>query len=95
METPETNPARIEALRAEWTDQFVRANKDRPDLARFGDTVGRVVTVNFNGKALVDFQDGGWYDIPASEDFLVKLDSADAAKYKNTNSAQVIPEKQG
>ena len=66
METPDTNPARIEALRAEWTDQFVRANPDRPELKRFGDTVGRVVTVNYNGKAIVDFQDGGWYDITAA-----------------------------
>jgi hypothetical protein len=96
METPETNPARIEALRAEWTDQFVRANVDRPELKRFGDTVGRVVTVNFNGKALVDFQDGGWYDIPATPQYLVRLDAAEGtAKYNSkTNSAQPFPEKQ-
>ena len=96
METPETNPARIEALRAEWTDQFVRANPDRPELRRFGDTVGRVITVNFNGKALVDFQDGGWYDITAAPQYLTKLDPAEAkAKYDpKVNSAQPIPEKQ-
>ena len=96
METPETNPARIEALRAEWTDQFVKANADRPELRRFGETVGRVVTVNFNGKALVDFQDGGWYDIPASSQFLTRLDPAEAkAKFDaKTNSAQPFPEKQ-
>jgi hypothetical protein len=96
METPETNPARIEALRADWTDQFVRANKDRPELTRFGDTVGRVVTVNFNGKALVDFQDGGWYDIPASPQFLTRLDPAEGkAKYDSkANSAQPFPDKQ-
>jgi hypothetical protein len=95
METPETSPARIEELQAEWTDQFVRVNQARPELRRFGETVGRVVTVNFNAKAVVDFQDGGWYDIAASEDCLKKLDAAAAAKYKNTNSAQVIPDKQG
>ena len=55
METPTTSPARIEALRAEWTDQYVRVNPERPELCRFGDTVGRVVTVNFNGKAVIDF----------------------------------------
>jgi hypothetical protein len=53
-----------------------------------------VVTVNYNGKAIVDFQDGAWYDIPASDEFLVKVDASEAAKYKNVNSAQVIPDKQ-
>ena len=97
METPETILPRIEALRAEWTDQFVRVNPEQPELRRFGDTVGRVITVNFNGKALVDFQDGGWYDINASADCLKKLDPAEAkTKYNDkANSAQPIPEKQG
>lgn len=96
METPETNPARIEALRAEWTDQFVRANAARPELKRFGDTVGRVITVNYNGKALVDFQDGGWYDIPAAAQYLIRIDAADGkTKYDpKANSAQPIPDKQ-
>ncbi len=67
-----------------------------PELQRFSGIVGRVVTVNFNGKAVIDFQDGGWYDITASEEYLTKLDPAEgAAKYKNVNSAQLIPEKQG
>jgi hypothetical protein len=94
METPETNPARIEALRAEWTDQFVRVGGDRPELKRFGETVGRVVTINFNGKALVDFQDGGWYDI--APQYLTRLDAAEAkTKFDpKTNSAQPFPEKQ-
>lgn len=82
-------------VRKQWIDQYVKVNESRPELKRFAGVVGRVVTVNYNGKAIVDFQDGGWYDIPASDDFLVKLDKAEAAKYKNVNSAQVIPEKQG
>src|SRR5436305_839653 len=73
METPETALPRIETLRAEWTDQFVRVNPERPELRRFGDIVGRVITVNFNGKALVDFQDGGWYDITAGPQFAGKV----------------------
>ncbi len=82
-------------VKAEWTDQYVLVKEDRPELERFKDIVGRVVTVNFNGKAVIDFQDGGWYDITASEDFLIKLDPEEGkAKYKNVNSAQVIPEKQ-
>lgn len=82
-------------LRKLWIDQYVKINENRPELKRFAGVIGRVVTVNYNGKAVVDFQDGAWYDIPASEDHLVKVDSAEATKYKNVNSAQVIPEKQG
>jgi hypothetical protein len=93
----DTSDARYEALKREWTDQYVEVNPDRPELARFRGIVGRVVTVNRNNKALVDFQDGGWYDITASAECLTKLDPA-AAKGKydaKTNSAQPIPAKQG
>ncbi|MCS6850975.1 MAG: hypothetical protein NZ700_07365 [Gemmataceae bacterium] len=84
-----------EALKREWTDQFVVVNPNRPELKRFQGIVGRVVTVNYNNKALVDFQDGGWYDITASPEFLIKIDPAEGrAKYKNVNSAQPIPERQ-
>jgi hypothetical protein len=88
--------ARVEALKREWTDQFVEVNPERPELRRFTGIVGRVVTVNCGQKALVDFQDGGWYDITASTDFLRKLDPAEArAKYDaKANSAQPFPEKQ-
>ena len=87
----------IDQLRREWIDQYVVVHPERPELKRFGDTVGRVVTVNYNGKALVDFQDGGWYDITASTDYLVKLDPATAKPKYNAkvNSAQPIPDKQG
>jgi hypothetical protein len=86
-----------DALKQEWTDQFVEVNAERPELKRFAGIVGRVVTVNCNKKALIDFQDGGWYDITASTEYLKKLDPATAkAKYKaTTNSAQPHPEKQG
>ncbi len=89
--------ARHEVLKREWTDQYVMVNPDRPDLKRFAGIVGRVVTVNWGGKALVDFQDGGWYDISASAEFLTKLDPAEVkAKFNaKANSAQPIPEKQG
>ena len=94
MENP--SPQQIEQLRAEWTDQFVRVNLDRPELRRFKETVGRVVTVNWNGKALIDFQDGGWYDVTASNAYLTKVDPAEGkAKYDaKANSAQPFPEKQ-
>ena len=83
-------------LRKQWIDQYVKVNDTRPELKRFAGIVGRVVTVNYGGKAIVDFQDGGWYDIPASADYLVKVEPAEGqTKYKNVNSAQVLPEKQG
>jgi len=78
------------------TDQYVRVNPQRSELKRFEGIVGRVVTVNWSNKALVDFQDGAWYDITASSEYLTKVDKAEGqAKYKNVNSAQLIPEKQG
>jgi hypothetical protein len=87
---------RNEQLKQEWTDQYVEVNAERPELKRFAGIVGRVVTVNRNNKAVIDFQDGGWYDITASAEYLRKLDpAAGKAKYKNVNSAQPIPEKQG
>ena len=83
-------------LRKIWMDQFVKVNEEKPELKRFAGIIGRVVTVNYNGKAIVDFQDGGWYDISASTEYLRKLDPAVAkAKYKSLNSALTIPEKQG
>lgn len=86
---------RLDELRKEWIDQYVRVNPVRPELSRFKDIVGRVITVNYNGKAVVDFQDGAWYDITADATFLTRLDSAeDKAKYKNVNSAQPIPDRQ-
>jgi hypothetical protein len=94
MDTAET--ARAEEIKREWTDQYVKVNPQHPELKRFEGIVGRVVTVNWSNKALVDFQDGGWYDITASSEYLTKVDPAEGqAKYKNVNSAQPIPEKQG
>jgi hypothetical protein len=86
-----------EALKREWTDQYVLVNQERPELKRFEGIIGRVVTVNFNNKAVIDFQDGGWYDITASADNLTMVDLAEAkAKFNaKANSAQPIPEKQG
>jgi hypothetical protein len=88
---------RYEKIKNEWVDQYVEVNPERPELRRFAGIVGRVVTVNQNLKALVDFSDGGWYDITASTEYLRKLDPATAkAKYKgDVNSAQPFPEKQG
>ena len=94
MDTPE---AKHEALKREWTDQYVTVNAARPELKRFEGIVGRVVSVNYNNKALIDFQDGGWYDITASAEYLTKLTASEAQARFNAkaNSAQPFPEKQG
>ena len=88
---------RYEELKRRWTDQYVQVNAERPELKRFAGIVGRVVTVNFNGKAIIDFQDGGWYDITASDEFLTPVDRAEAEKKfdAKANSNQAYPEKQG
>lgn len=85
-----------EKLKAEWTDQFVEADTSRPELARFAGLVGRVTTVNWNSKCLVDFADGGWYDI--APQFLKKVADQNAAKAKfdfTMNSNQALPVRQG
>ena len=83
-----------EAQKSEWTDQYVEVDPSRPELKRFVGSVGRVITVNCNNRALVDFADGAWYDITTA--YLRKVDPA-AAKGKydaKANSAQPFPEKQ-
>ncbi len=88
--------ALTEQLKSEWTDQYVTVNPERLELKRFVGAVGRVITVNWNNKAIVDFGDGGWYDIGASTEYLTKIDAAEGkTKYDGTaNSAQPFPDKQ-
>src|SRR5215217_6107399 len=58
---------RIEQMKRDLTDKYVLIDGTRPELARFRDVVGRVKTVNMNGRALVEFDEYhlnvGWYDI--------------------------------
>ncbi len=83
-----------EALKAEWTDKYVRVRAGLPEYSRFAGMVGRVVTVNYGGRALVDFADGAWYDIPATEQHLEIVSDA-AVKFDATaNSAQKLPTRQ-
>ena len=57
----------IEQMKRDYTDKYVVVDGTRPELARFRDIVGRVKTVNMNGRALVEFDEyflnNGWYDI--------------------------------
>ncbi|HEV7278951.1 MAG TPA: hypothetical protein VGN57_01960 [Pirellulaceae bacterium] len=61
---------RIDRLRREWGDKYVEVDAGVPALRRFAGRIGRVMTINMNGHALVQFtgtNDIGWYDIdPAS-----------------------------
>ena len=95
-----TFPAKstVDQLKETWSDRLVRVKPGlRPELLRFEGKVGRVVTVNYGGRAIVDFADGGWYDIPDFESALEEVtDEAERKKYDPTaNSAQKIPSRQG
>ncbi len=84
-------------LRTTWTDLRVRIRPDsRPELTRFAGKVGRVVTINTTGRAIVDFGDGAWYDLQDWESVLeVVTDPAEIAQYNTTNnSAQANPTRQ-
>jgi hypothetical protein len=90
----EPGDPRYEAMKGDWTDKLVEVDPDRPELKRFAGLVGRVITVNCNLKAVVDFADGGWYDITPRY-LRVVTDEAARKKYDpKANSAQPIPEKQ-
>jgi hypothetical protein len=86
-----------EDLKRAWTDRFVRVKPGHPQYARFESKVGRVVTVNYGGKVIVDFADGAWYDIPATDEYLEVVPDEEAkGKYDPTaNSAQKVPTRQG
>ena len=88
----------VDALKREWTDKIVRVKPGlRADLARFEGRIGRVVTVNYSGRAVVDFADGGWYDLADYAAVLeVVTDEAEVKKYDaGANSAQKFPARQG
>ena len=57
---------RVEKLRTEYADQYVVVDAQCPELARFQGMIGQVQTINYCGRALVQF-DGdsnrAWYDV--------------------------------
>lgn len=88
----------VDALKRKWTDTRVRVKPgSRPELARFEGRIGRVVTVNYSGRAVVDFATGGWHDVATFQDVLeIVTDPAEIEKYDPTvNSAQRLPARQG
>lgn len=83
-------------LKVEWTDQYVQVHNDHPTLSRFKNTIGRVVTVNGNLDCIVDFQDGGWYDVAPSQLVKASDQQSAASRYQaKKNSAQRVPVRQG
>jgi hypothetical protein len=86
-----------EGLKAAWTDRYVRVKPDFEQYKRFEGKIGRVVTVNYGGKAIVDFADGAWYDVPATDQYLEFVPEEEAkGKYDaSANSAQKLPIRQG
>jgi hypothetical protein len=90
--------AAVDDLKRAWTDKLVRVKPGvRPELLRFEGKVGRVVTVNYGGRAVVDFADGAWYDVPDFAAVLEEVtDEAERKKYDAAiNSAQKLPGRQG
>jgi hypothetical protein len=88
--------AAVDELKRIWTDRFVRVKAGLANYARFENKIGRVVTVNYGGKALIDFADGAWYDLPASGEILelVPANEAKEAFDPAANSAQKLPARQ-
>lgn len=59
------SPMEVERLKRQYAGQTVTVDARRPELARFAEMSGRVVAVNCNGRALVEFEglDSNRYDI--------------------------------
>jgi hypothetical protein len=96
MLTP--SPTQIELLKKTWSDRLVRVRPgSRPELTRFETMVGRVVTVNWSGRAVIDFADGAWYDVTDFESVLTMItDDSETKSFDRTaNSAQPKPTRQG
>ncbi len=58
-------PEDIENLKHRYAGKRVLVDARRPELTRLANVPGRVVTINCNGRALVQFEgaDQGWHDI--------------------------------
>ncbi len=59
------SPEKMEQLNRQYAGKRVQVDARRPELTRFAGRAGRVVTVNHNGRTLVQFDgpDPSWYDI--------------------------------
>ena len=60
MTTPE-----LDILKKKFVGRTVTIDAQRPELVRMADLRGKVITINCNGGALVQFEgpDPAWYEI--------------------------------
>lgn len=93
---PFPEKATVDSLKKSWTDRLVRVKPGlKPELKRFEGRVGRVVTVNYGGRAVLDFADGAWYDLADFESLLEVVPEEEAKGYDaGANSAQKMPARQ-
>ncbi len=83
---------RVEQLKAEYVDQYVVIDAERPELTRFKDMVGRVRAISFNGQALVEFDadnNRGRHDIGL--DYLKVVDKPEPPPEKAKPAAEKSP----
>ncbi len=77
-------PEQIDRVKQQYTDKYVVVDAQQPELARFGEYVGQVKTVNMSGRALVEFMDyhlnTGWIDIDL--DYLKVVDKPEPKEKK-------------
>jgi hypothetical protein len=66
------SPQDVEKLCQQYAGKQVFVDPQRPELARLANVSGRIVTINQNGRALVQFDgaDSGWHDIDPT--FLIR-----------------------
>lgn len=88
----------IDRLKYELTDKYVIVTGDRPELARFDGFVGLVKTVNFSGRALVEFtgfnNNPAWFDIdPACLRIVDEPPKPDPLAAKAARPASKVPVK--
>ena len=91
---PDALTDELTALRKQWTDQYVLVEAGTPEGGRFAGRIGRVITVNAGGKAIVDFADGAWYDLPPDVLKCVSREEAQGRHDATANSAQTQPARQ-
>src|SRR5215208_1154133 len=88
---------KIEQMKRDYTDKYVLVDAERPELARFRDIVGRVKTVNMNGRALVEFDEYhlnvGWYDI--APEYLKFLDGPPPPREKKVEAKKPAAKAEG
>jgi hypothetical protein len=88
----------IETLKKQYTDRYVVADASRAELARFKDMVGQIKTINWSGRALVQFDadsNRGWYDIDLGCLKVVDKPEPKAAAVKPAAAAKAVVKKDG